>query len=75
MFQGISFTPQELENGIKNIYGDFKVIYQPDFRQKIADSWPDSIDDSEAKTDWNWRKKYTLEKIINKMLKGMSEIG
>ena len=72
---GISFTPKELENRIKNIYGDFKVIYQPDFRQKIADSWPDSIDDSEAKKDWNWRKKYTLEKIINKMLKGMSEIG
>ena len=69
---GISFTPKELENGIKNKYGDFKVIYKPDFRQKIADSWPDSIDDSEAKKDWNWQKKYTLEKIIYKMLEGLS---
>ena len=72
---GISFTPKELENGIKSQYSDFKVVYHPDFRQQIADSWPDSIDDSEAQKDWNWEKKYTLEKIINKMLKGLSEIG
>ena len=72
---GISFTPKELESGIKSQYGDFKVVYQPDFRQQIADSWPDSIDDSEAQKDWNWTNNYTLEKIINKMLEGLSKIG
>ena len=69
---GISYTPAELEDGIKKHYADFKTSYQPDFRQQIADSWPDSIDDSEAKNDWNWKKNYGLEKIINNMLKGFS---
>lgn len=68
---GISFTPIELENGIKKQFGDFKIEYKPDFRQEIADSWPDSIDDSAARTDWQWREKYTLEKIIPKMIKGL----
>jgi nucleoside-diphosphate-sugar epimerase len=69
---GISFTPRELENAIKKQYDDLKVVYKPDFRQQIADSWPDSIDDSEAQKDWNWNKNYTLKKIINKMLEGLS---
>ena len=69
---GISFTPRELENAIKNQYDDLKVVYKPDFRQQIADSWPDSIDDSKAQKDWNWNKNYTLKKIINKMLEGLS---
>jgi nucleoside-diphosphate-sugar epimerase len=69
---GISFTPRELENAIKKQYDDLKVVYKPDFRQQIADSWPDSIDDSEAQKDWNWDKNYSLEKIINKMLEGLS---
>jgi nucleoside-diphosphate-sugar epimerase len=69
---GISFSPLELENGIKKEFDGLKVLYKPDFRQEIADSWPDSIDDSAAKKDWNWQEEYTLEKIIHNMLKGMS---
>lgn len=69
---GISFSPKEIAEGIENETGSLKVNYQPDFRQEIADSWPNSIDDLSAQTDWGWKIKFNLSKIITEMLKGMS---
>ena len=65
---GISFNPEEIANEIKKHLPVFKITYKPDFRQAIADSWPKSIDDSCAKTDWNWKEKYDLAGLVKNML-------
>jgi nucleoside-diphosphate-sugar epimerase len=65
---GISFTPAEIFNEIKKHRPTVEITYSPDFRQKIADSWPSSIDDSRAKTDWGWKAAYDLEKMVKIML-------
>lgn len=64
----ISFTPKELVEAIKGLIPDFKITYNPDYRQEIADSWPKSIDDSYARQDWNWQHKFSLEDITNEMI-------
>jgi nucleoside-diphosphate-sugar epimerase len=66
---GISFTPAQLAQAIQTEMPDFKINYAPDFRQQIADSWPDSIDDSHAQQDWGWRLDFDLEKMTKIMLK------
>ncbi|HQY19547.1 MAG TPA: NAD-dependent epimerase/dehydratase family protein [Ignavibacteria bacterium] len=66
---GISFDPEELAGEIKKSIPDFKIIYKPDFRQAIAESWPQSIDDSVARHDWGWKHKIDLEKMTKIMLK------
>ncbi|MFM8242627.1 MAG: NAD-dependent epimerase/dehydratase family protein [Crocinitomicaceae bacterium] len=66
--EGISFTPKQLGEAISKVIPDFQISYAPDFRQEIADSWPNSIDDSEAKKDWNWKHQYDLEGLVNIML-------
>lgn len=71
---GISFTPKEIADEIKKYQPNFKISYQEDFRQKIADSWPQSIDDSRARTDWNWKAHYTLPKITEEMLKNLEQL-
>lgn len=71
---GISFTPKEIAAEIKKHYPNFNITYKPDFRQQIADSWPQSIDDSRAKEDWNWKANYTLEKMTNEMLKNLEQL-
>ncbi|NEV93010.1 NAD-dependent epimerase/dehydratase family protein [Psychroflexus sp. YR1-1] len=71
---GLSFTPEELYAEIKNYIPDFEINYEPDFRQAIADSWPDSIDDSEAKSDWGWKKDYDLEMTVKAMLAGVKSL-
>ena len=64
----ISFTAQELADEInKQVKVD--VTYQPDHRQKIADSWPMSIDDSSARQDWGWKHEYDLPKMTTEMIK------
>jgi nucleoside-diphosphate-sugar epimerase len=68
----ISFTPEELANEIKKHIPEFEITYKPDFRQKIAESWPESIDDSTARKDWGWKHKYDLSSMTGIMLK---EIG
>lgn len=65
---GISFTPETLAAEIKKHLPEFKMSYQPDFRQKIADSWPNSIDDSHAKNDWGWQEKFGLQEMVQEML-------
>jgi nucleoside-diphosphate-sugar epimerase len=64
----IDFTPEEMALEIKKHIPDFKISYNPDFRQQIADSWPSSIDDSEARKDWNWKHKFDLSSMTTEML-------
>ena len=68
---GISFTPEQLALGIQEILPTFKMMYNPDFRQDIANSWPDSIDDSAAKQDWGWKERYDLKAMVETMLKNV----
>jgi len=65
---GMSFSPKILIEEIQKHIPHFSVIYKPDFRQKIADNWPNSIDDSIAKKDWNWNPKFDLEKMTTEMI-------
>jgi nucleoside-diphosphate-sugar epimerase len=65
---GMSFTPAELADAIKKELTDFSITYTPDFRQKIADSWPSSIDDGVARKDWNWNPEYDLKATVAEML-------
>ena len=69
----MSFTPEELAISIKKTFPDFKISYEPDFRQKIADSWPASIDDSNARNDWNWKPEYDLDAMTNDMIKNLQQ--
>lgn len=69
---GISFTPKELSQEIKLVVPDFEINYDTDFRQAIADSWPNSIDDSHAQNDWGWKHKYDLKSIVKVMLENVS---
>ena len=64
----ISFTPKEIANSIKQHIPDFSISYEPDFRQKIADSWPMSIDDSQARTDWKWEHAFDLDRMTQDMI-------
>jgi nucleoside-diphosphate-sugar epimerase len=65
----LSFTPKEIFESIKKHIPDFKISYEPDFRQKIADSWPCSIDDSVARADWGWQHGFDLNATTDEMLK------
>ena len=69
---GISFTPKELSQEIKLVVPNFEINYDPDFRQAIADSWPNSIDDSHAQNDWGWKHKYDLKSIVKVMLENVN---
>ncbi|MEJ2880612.1 NAD-dependent epimerase/dehydratase family protein [Pedobacter sp. GR22-6] len=64
----LSFTPDQIYQEIKKLVPDFEINYEPDFRQEIADSWPQSIDDSAARKDWNWKPAYDLERMTAEML-------
>lgn len=66
----ISFSVGELANAIRK-HLPLEVDYKPDHRQQIADSWPDSIDDSEARKDWGWNHKFGLEELVNVMLENL----
>lgn len=67
-FAGFSFSPAELAAEIKKTIPDFGISYEPDFRQAIAESWPQSIDDSVARKDWGWKPEYDLERMAQDML-------
>lgn len=68
---GMSFSPEEVFHSISKIYPNFKINYDPDFRQKIAASWPQSIDDSRARTDWDWKPAYDLDAMTLDMIKNL----
>lgn len=67
----MSFGPEEIAESIKTHLPEFKISYEPDFRQAIADSWPSSINDSRAKEDWNWKPRFNLEKTTKEMLENL----
>ena len=70
-FSAISFTPAELVAEIKKISPDFKVTYKPDARQQIAESWPQTIDDSKAREDWGWREEFDINKMTQALYEGV----
>ena len=70
---GMSFNPSELSDSIKTYMPEFKINYQPDFRQKIAESWPGSIDDSLARRDWHWKPEFDLQKMTADMIAQLKE--
>ena len=64
----MSFSPAQIADSIKQHVPDFKISYQPDFRQAIADSWPQSIDDSAARDHWGWKETFDLPAMTTDML-------
>lgn len=67
----MSFTPKEMAENIKAVIPEFKIGYEPDFRQAIANSWPSSIDDSKAQKDWKWKAQFDLQKTTETMLENL----
>lgn len=64
-----SVTPKEMVASIQKVIPDFKISYVPDYRQEIADSWPDSIDDKEAREEWDWKPDYDLDAMTQDIIK------
>jgi nucleoside-diphosphate-sugar epimerase len=69
---GMSFSPKEIAASIQQLIPDFTISYKPDYRQNIANSWPQSIDDSVARMDWGWKNEYDLDKMTREMLDNLS---
>ena len=69
----MSFTPGELAAEIRKHIPGFVCEYAPDFRQVIADSWPESINDSAAREEWNWKPTFDLAAMTSDMLKALSK--
>lgn len=70
---GVSYAPEDVGASIQRHLPDFELTYEPDFRQAIADSWPNSIDDSVARRDWGWTHKFDLDAITEVMLENLKE--
>ncbi|MGN6615860.1 MAG: NAD-dependent epimerase/dehydratase family protein [Ilyomonas sp.] len=69
----MSFSPKEIAEEIQKNLPDFKMEYEPDYRQTIANSWPQSIDDSVARNDWGWKPEYDLSRMTKDMLLNLKE--
>ena len=67
----MSFSPKELADAIRKQMPDFRISYKPDSRQKIADTWPESVDDSKAREDWGWEPRVDLDAMVKSMLQGL----
>lgn len=71
---GISFNPEEIAANIAKYVPEFSISYEPDYRQAIASSWPQSIDDSFAQNDWGWKPEFDLDRMTQDMLEHLKEI-
>jgi len=69
----INFTPSEIAKSIQEHIPNLKMSYSPDFRQQIAESWPENIDDSQARKDWNWQHTFSLERMTVVMLENLQK--
>ncbi len=69
----MSFSPRQLHLAIQQYIPDFKITYKPDFRQGIADSWSETIDDSRAREEWNWQHQYDLTKMTDIMIQNLNK--
>ena len=70
----ISFTPKEMAASIQKQMPEFEIDYAPDFRQAIADSWPNTIDDSQAREDWGWKHDFSLDAMTEDILENLPPI-
>ena len=68
---GMSFSPKEIAAEIKKHIPDFSISYKPDYRQPIADSWPQSINDMVARKDWGWKEDFALDRMVEDMFKNL----
>ena len=64
----MDFTPSELADCVRKYVPSLKVRYEPDFRQKIADTWPRSFDDSTARRDWSWSPEVDLDELVRTLI-------
>jgi len=71
---GLTFSPEELAAEIQHTLPDFKMSYSLDFRDAIAASWPEKIDDSVASADWGWKSELDLKGLVNTMIRGVSSL-
>ena len=70
----VSFSPQQIAEEIQKHLPQFTIAYKPDYRQAIADSWPQSIDDSVAQNEWGWKPEYDLSRMTNDMLQNLQKL-
>ena len=69
----MSFTVKELADSIKKYIPEFEIDYAPDYRQDIADTWPNSVDDSCARMEWGWEPSYDLDAMTKDMLEAIQK--
>jgi hypothetical protein len=68
----MSFSPKEIATEIKKSIPEFTISYKLDYRQQIAESWPQSIDDTVARKDWNWKEEYNISRMVKDMLANLA---
>ncbi|MGI9544260.1 MAG: NAD-dependent epimerase/dehydratase family protein [Cyclobacteriaceae bacterium] len=71
----LNFSPKELANAVSEQVPGFEIIYKPDYRQQIAASWPQSIDDQVARDQWGWQPEFDLTTMTSDMLENLKELS
>ena len=70
---GFDITPAELTAAIRRHVPDFEVVYAPDHRQAIAESWPNRLDDHSARRDWGWQPEHDVVGLVQHVLEGLAQ--